>query len=88
MVKPAPIIESHYVFNVIHVLINNLTTTEMQLIINIIIRIFVICCIRSIEDVIAHSLILLLVRGAGIVKALTGQIEAIHDNPAPVILFI
>jgi hypothetical protein len=60
----------------------------MLLITHIIIRIFVGCCISTIEHIIAHSLVQLLARVVEGMKALTGQIEAIHNNLLPVILFI
>jgi|GEM_PF-5126896 hypothetical protein len=60
----------------------------MLLITYLFIRIFVVCCISTIEHIIAHSIIQLLRGAVEGLKALTGQIEAIHNNLLPVILFI
>ncbi|SEN04214.1 hypothetical protein SAMN05192574_102273 [Mucilaginibacter gossypiicola] len=59
----------------------------MILIANIFIRIFVVCCISTIEHIIAHSVVQLLRRAVERLMALTGSIDALHDNTVPVILF-
>jgi hypothetical protein len=59
----------------------------MLLIIHFIIRILVICCISTPEHVEVHSLLLLLRGVVEVMKTLTAQIELIHGNLLPVILF-
>ncbi len=60
----------------------------MVLITHVFIRIFVVCCISTIEHIIAHSMVRALVGVFEVLKAITGQIDAIHDNLLPVILYI
>ncbi len=59
----------------------------MSLIINIIIRILVICCISVIEHHIVASLVQLLARAVDCMKANMAQLTGIHGNRLPVILF-
>ena len=59
----------------------------MLLIINIIIRILVICCISVIDHHIVASLVQLLGRAVGWMKAINAQITAAHGNRLPVTLF-
>jgi len=59
----------------------------MSLIINIIIRILVICCISVTEHNIVASLVQLLARAVEHVKAISAQLTAIHGNRLPVTLF-
>jgi hypothetical protein len=65
----------------------HLNNPIMVLIIHIFIRIFVVCCISTIEHIIAHSMVRLLRGAVEVLKALTGQIEAIHNNLDPATLF-
>jgi len=59
----------------------------MLLIINIFIRILVICCISVIDHHIVASLVQLLARAVECMKAINAQITAVHGNRLPVTLF-